>query len=92
MTKTDDQLTLAELNTLMDTIRRDTPSKWVICMPWKEEKYYQEHPPSEEELELLTRKYGAMRVSSRGIEEWRMPDRLWKMLRQMEEFKEFQQI
>jgi len=88
----DEKLTFAEIKTLMETIEDQTYSKWVLCLPVKVEAHYLEHPPSEEELEMLIREYGAMRVSSRGIEEWRFPDRLFNMLKQTEEFKHLQTI
>ena len=90
---TDDKgLTLAEFKTIMETIEDQTYSKWVLCLPIEVEAHYLKHPPSEEEMEMLIRKYGAMRVSGRGIEEWRFPDRLWHMLKQTEEFKNLQTV
>ena len=89
---TDDELTFDDLMKAYNSIMGETLSKWVIPMSLEEEAHYVKHPPSEEEIEQLIRKRGAIEVTGHSIRRMRLSDKMRRMLMNTEEFKVCQKI
>lgn len=88
----EEALDFKELMNVYNSIMDESYSKWTIPMTCEERLYYDKHPPSPEQLELLVRKRGAMEVTAHGIKTIRFPDKLVEMFKRMPEFQELQQI